>query len=69
MGSTQKSARRPRGRASATARDSTLLLLLVCWLLQTCEPKSPNASKPNILLILADDLGIGDVGCYGNRTL
>uniref|UniRef100_A0A8C9PTG3 Sulfatase N-terminal domain-containing protein n=1 Tax=Spermophilus dauricus TaxID=99837 RepID=A0A8C9PTG3_SPEDA len=50
-------------------RDSTLLLFLVCWLLQTCEPKSPNASKPNILLILADDLGIGDVGCYGNHTL
>ncbi|KAM4799333.1 arylsulfatase D-like [Urocitellus parryii] len=69
MGSTQKSARRPRGRASATARDSTLLLLFVCWLLQTCEPKSPKASKPNILLILADDLGIGDVGCYGNDTL
>ncbi len=27
------------------------------------------AEQPNILLILADDLGIGDLGCYGGRVL
>uniref|UniRef100_A0A8D2DZE1 Steryl-sulfatase n=1 Tax=Sciurus vulgaris TaxID=55149 RepID=A0A8D2DZE1_SCIVU len=47
----------------------TLLLLWVCVLLRTSEPKASNASRPNILLILADDLGIGDIGCYGNDTL
>ena len=24
---------------------------------------------PNILLIMADDLGIGDIGCFGNDTI
>uniref|UniRef100_A0A8C5M241 Arylsulfatase D n=1 Tax=Leptobrachium leishanense TaxID=445787 RepID=A0A8C5M241_9ANUR len=27
------------------------------------------ASKPNFLLFLADDLGIGDIGCFGNSTI
>ena len=35
--------------------------------LAPCEALA--ADKPNIIYILADDLGVGDVGCYGQRLL
>ncbi|KAG9461062.1 hypothetical protein GDO78_018251 [Eleutherodactylus coqui] len=28
-----------------------------------------SSPKPNFVLMLADDLGIGDIGCYGNTTI
>ena len=31
------------------------------------SPVGPTAKSPNIILIFADDLGFGDLGCYGQK--
>ncbi|XP_053827037.1 steryl-sulfatase [Vidua macroura] len=46
-----------------------LLLLLIICQCAINSIKTHSVSKPNIILLMADDLGIGDLGCYGNRTL
>ena len=34
-----------------------------------CTQQQPEPAKPNILLIVADDLGMGDLGCYGASAI
>lgn len=46
----------------------TLFYLIFC-LWPTINAEAANVSKPNIVLFMVDDLGIGDLGCYGNTTL
>ena len=26
-------------------------------------------SNPNVIVFMVDDLGIGDIGCFGNKTV
>ena len=50
----------------ALCRNMGILVLVLLFLWAT---HSHAASRPNFVLLMADDLGIGDPGCYGNKTL
>ncbi len=43
-------------------------IFLIAPLALLCGGES-SRQKPNIILILADDVGYGDLGCYGNSTI
>ncbi len=43
----------------------TLALLIGCLLLPSAEA----ARKPNVIVIMADDIGYGDVSCYGAKRV
>jgi arylsulfatase len=46
------------------SRFSTLLLTTFCGFASLCAPLQ---AKPNIILIMVDDMGFSDLGCYGSE--
>lgn len=50
-------------------RTKLLIIPLVVISLQSCEQKPKISQKPNVLLIVADDQGWGDLGIHGNNQL
>jgi arylsulfatase A-like enzyme len=49
--------------ASRFIRHAVVGLLFLCWL----SPALAQVRKPDIIVILADDLGYGDTGAYGSK--
>ena len=41
-----------------------VMISLIC--IPGCTSQENDAGKPNIVFIMIDDLGYGDLGCYGN---
>lgn len=68
---------RPMPRPAPTRRPSQVILLWFCLLPGSCglpqplaDPEPPDATpRPNILLIVCEGLGVGDLGCYGQRRV
>src|SRR5690242_9258753 len=46
------------------------IVLCVClFISMNSFSQTKNSTKPNIVYILADDLGYGDLGCYGQQKI
>ena len=58
---------------TAPSQKTFQALTILCVFLMTMHsPKQSSGqveSKPNIIFIMADDLGYGDLGCYGQKKI
>ncbi len=48
---------------------SLYILALLCLVGTRCDKKEPAMKKPNIIFIMADDMGYNEMGCYGQELI
>jgi len=52
---------------TATASAIFLSLMLIGSIVQSVIADQPTADRPNVIVILSDDMGYSDIGCYGSE--
>lgn len=45
------------------------MISVTSTLLMPCAMMAQNIERPNVVLIVADDIGYGDISCYGEKTV
>ncbi|MEM6886156.1 MAG: hypothetical protein AAF571_14100 [Verrucomicrobiota bacterium] len=48
---------------------TSLLVVFMCLLVGGCGSSERALSPPNVILIVTDDQGYGDLGCHGNPVV
>lgn len=46
-----------------------VIILFLSFVIYSCSEKKEDSAKPNIIYIMADDLGYSEVGCYGQEAI
>ena len=59
----------PLAEPGAASRLAALCVAAVAWLAFSDVYADTPIEQPNIVLIMADDLGIGELGCYGQKRI
>src|SRR5687768_12640653 len=57
---------RPRRRRRSSIINAITGVVLIAF---SCAIPARAADRPNVVLIFADDLGYGDIGCFGHPTI